>query len=124
MKIVIDTDIFIDHLRHFGRATDFIKETEASDTCFSAITEAEILSGQDCDSEDKRRIVIALLSRFGKIPVDNAVAKLGGEIRRRFGVELDDALIAATAIRTGAVLVTRNIKDFEKIEGLEVKSPY
>lgn len=124
MKIVIDTDIFIDHLRHFGSATDFIKGTEAHDTYFSAITEAEILSGQDCDSEDKRRMVIALLSRFSKIHVDNTVAKLGGEIRRKFGLELDDALIAATAIKTGAVLVTRNVKDFKRIEGLEVKSPY
>jgi predicted nucleic acid-binding protein len=35
-----------------------------------------------------------------------------------------DAIIAATAIVNKLTIITRNIKDFEKIEGLEVINPY
>lgn len=50
--------------------------------------------------------------------------KLGGALRRKFKMGLDDALIAATAKKMKAKLVTRNLKDFRRVEGLEVNSPY
>ena len=40
------------------------------------------------------------------------------------GNKLPDAMIAATALQNGFILVTNNTKDFKNIEGLEVIDPY
>ena len=58
----------------------------------------------------------ALLSALNKVPVSENIASMAGEFlkayRRSHGVELADALIAATAIEIQAVLVTRNVKHY------------
>jgi predicted nucleic acid-binding protein len=44
-------------------------------------------------------------------------------IRRGKRVRIPDALIAATALQTASVLITRNIDDFADIAGLTVINP-
>ncbi len=44
-------------------------------------------------------------------------------LRQQKKMSLDDALIAATALEHKLTLVTRNVKDFEWIEGLTVLNP-
>lgn len=39
-------------------------------------------------------------------------------------IKLPDAIIAATTIVSGLVLMTRNIGDFKKIDGLELLNPW
>lgn len=126
MKLVIDTDIFIDYFRSLRKARSYFESigNSGDDVYFSAITEAELLSGKECSDEEKKRIIMDFLSQWTEIPVDNTVAQQGGEIRRKYEVELDDALIAATAQSRDALLITRNTSDFKKIKGLEMKKPY
>jgi tRNA(fMet)-specific endonuclease VapC len=51
--------------------------------------------------------------------VDRAI-----QIRKKFRVKTPDAIIAATAMEVGAVLVTRNEGDFKKVDGLQVINPW
>jgi predicted nucleic acid-binding protein len=51
--------------------------------------------------------------------VDRAI-----QIRKQFRVKTPDAIIAATAMEVGAVLVTRNESDFKKVDGLQVINPW
>lgn len=44
--------------------------------------------------------------------------------RRGISISVNDAYIAATAVTHGAVLYTRNLKDFQGYPGLEVVSPW
>ena len=46
------------------------------------------------------------------------------EIRKEHKIKMPDAIIAATALIDQMTVITRNVKDFEKIEGLEVIDPY
>ena len=46
------------------------------------------------------------------------------QIRRNYRVRLPDALIAACAIETNSILVTRNITDFQRISGINVLNPF
>jgi predicted nucleic acid-binding protein len=46
------------------------------------------------------------------------------QIRKKFRVKTPDAIIAATAMEVGAVLVTRNEGDFKKVDGLQVINPW
>ena len=45
-------------------------------------------------------------------------------IRKNHKTKLPDSIIAATAIVNNLTLITRNIKDFEKIDELEVINPF
>ena len=46
------------------------------------------------------------------------------EIRKFYKTKLPDAVIAATAMVNELIIVSRNTKDFNKIEKLEVIDPY
>ena len=124
-NLVIDTDIFIDLLRGYEKAKRFFEEVKNEDILyFSAVTEIELVSGQDCRKLDKRAEVIGILSNFLEIPVDNKIALTAGDFRRVYGVAFADAAIAATAYILKANLITRNKKDFEKIREIKVRVPY
>ncbi len=121
--VLVDTDIFIDFLRNNTAAREFI-ERHLHEISFSAITEAELLSGQECDTKDVREKLLHFLSQFEKIPVDNPLVQVAGEFRRSFGIDLPDAIIAATAFMIDEPLCTRNIKHFEKVKSIYVTKPY
>jgi predicted nucleic acid-binding protein len=55
--------------------------------------------------------------------VDRGVAERAGRIRREAGVRTPDALIAATALEHRLTLVTRNVRDFERVPGLRISDP-
>ena len=46
------------------------------------------------------------------------------ELRKSYKTKLPDAIIAATALVNDFTLVTRNVKDFDKIKGLAVINPH
>jgi len=54
----------------------------------------------------------------------NEVANICIEIRKVHKTKLPDAIIASTAIANNMVLITRNKKDFEKINELKIINPH
>ena len=122
MKL-LDTDIFIDFFHGIPEAVLFFHKY-AEEIIFSSITEAELLAGKICNDPIEREKVFHLLSQFEKIPADNPLVQIAGDFRRKYGVELPDALIAASAYLIDAPLVTRNKKDFERIPDIRVEKPY
>jgi len=62
------------------------------------------------------------------VPVSLEIAELSGRMRASQGrrgrvLDMADALIAATALHTGSVLVTRNTKDFAEL-GIALLNPF
>jgi predicted nucleic acid-binding protein len=49
---------------------------------------------------------------------------LTAKIRKVHGTKLPDAMIAATALHHNIELITRNTKDFNKIESLKITNPF
>ena len=125
-SVVIDTNIFIDNLRGLESARRFFDSMRSAghSMYYSAITEAELLSGKECENEEKVERLLELLSIGEKILVTNEIAKSAGAIRRKYNLTLLDALIAATALSIGSVLYSRNIGAFKAIPDLETKEPY
>ncbi len=113
-RVLLDTDVLIDHLVDPARG---LSAGLVSDAAYSSITRAELFSGQNSDEA----IVESLLVNFEEIPVDRSVAEEAGRIRRIVGIKLPNALIAATAIVTKRALVTRNVKDFRKVRRLKLQ---
>jgi predicted nucleic acid-binding protein len=123
---LIDTDVLIDHLRGEKRALSFLKQIggEGSVVSYSVIGKAEIYSGIQPEEEDA---VSRLFRGMREIPVDGEVAETAGRYRKVFyashGVLLPDALVAASAKKIGATLVTLNKKHFP-MDDIVVRVPY
>ena len=86
---------------------------------YSVITRAELFAGRETQEEPVR----VLLAPFAEVAVDRAIAERGGRLRRELAIALPDALVAATALERDLTLLTRNLKDFEAVPGLSVRSP-
>lgn len=57
--------------------------------------------------------------------IDDAIADKAIFLRKTYKkLKLGDALIAATALVHDFVIITRNTKDFQNIEGLEYINPH
>jgi len=109
--LLVDTDIFIDHLRGAALVPGRHR------LHYSAVTRAELFAGNTAPN-----LTSQLLAPFRELGVDRPVAERAGRFAREFGVRLADALIAATAVEHGLGLVTRNRKHFESIRGLRLRS--
>lgn len=83
----------------------------------SVLTEAELFSYSNLTDVEIDHID-SLLRTVSIIPLDSRLARLAGMVRRIHKAKLADSIIASIALVTGSTLLTRNIKDFEKITGL------
>ncbi len=110
--ILVDTDVFIDHLRGAVEIRPGRHRLH-----YSVITRAELFAGASGTD-----VATRVLAPLREIPVDRAIAERASRIRREFGVRMPDALIAATALERKLSLSTRNKKHFESIRGLRIRS--
>ena len=123
MKI-LDTSIFVDLFRGFPRAVAFFESLNISEVSFSAITEAELIAGSECNLIENKRKILLLLALATKIPVDNKVAVTAGDFRRVYNIPFNDAVIAASAFHAKAELLTKNVKHFRRVNEIKVSQPY
>ena len=118
---IFDSDVLIDHLRGREGAREYVSKLGPADlAACSVITVAEIMAGLRKDEEPA---TMALIDSMVVLPVDRRVAELGGKLKLLSGkrhVELDDCLIAATAIVHQAALVTHNPKHYP-FNGLDLR---
>lgn len=116
VKLLIDTDVFIDYLNRGFLKTVF--ENSNFELYYSIITKKELLSKQGL-KDSERKAILVVLKQFKLIPLDNNIAKIYTELRKRYSsLEKEDALIAATAMQRNLPLVSRNWKHFKNIERL------
>jgi predicted nucleic acid-binding protein len=118
-----DSNIIIDALAGFDlarieidRATDF-----GSRAWISRVVWIEVMSKGEGDGLMRAE---TLLSGFGVDEVDVEIGRRAAALRRERGrLKAMDAIILATALTRGRVLVTRNTKDFPaEMPGIRV--PY
>ena len=121
--IVLDTNILIYYFQGEREIIEKLDSQRASEQKFgiSIITKIELLSYPKITSEEIKKIN-NLLKEFRIFNVDEVIASKATEIRRKYRIPLADAIIAATAFFTKSPLVTRNIKHFQKIKEIKVKS--
>ncbi len=113
-----DTNILIDWL--FDRPEAKTEMLRYPKHRVSRIAWAELLAGEA--PEDRLSVQGALLP-FEVVEVDQRIASAAADIRFRTRMKMMDALILATAQVNGAILITRNTKDFPaQMPGIRV--PY
>ena len=105
-------------------AEDFIDSIlKESVPAISSITEIELLCWKAATNKD-----IVTLKNFISdslvIELDRYIKDKTVDFRKEYSVKLPDAIIAATAFTNNLTLISRNTKDFEKIEGLKLINPF
>ena len=133
MKVFIDTSIFVDCLRANPviSSKDFLESLEGENNGFtSSIVVAELSVGAYLSKKtDALEKTLKIISATSVIDLDKEIAILGGKIysnliREGKEIELNDCLIAATAVSYGIKkVVTRNIDHFNKIKDLKAVTP-
>ncbi|EEB74407.2 Hypothetical protein TAM4_1774 [Thermococcus sp. AM4] len=122
---MIDTNILIYYLADAIPEEELSKVEEILRKSFniSIITKIEFLGwkGHTPEGFEKSKEFISFANI---IPLTDEIADVAIELRRKVSIKLPDAVIAATALVHNLTLVTRNVKDFEKIEGLRIYNPF
>lgn len=121
-EYLIDTNAVIDYLDNKlpDKAGEFM---DGIDSRISVITRMELLSWPGA-SQEQTLILNEFINASEVFALEEPVIVKAVDIRKTFKTKLPDAIIAATAIVNNLSLITRNTKDFDKIEGLEVLNPY
>ena len=109
-RVLLDTDVLIDHLakRH--------PISREHDGAYSSIARAELYSHSSADEA----VIDRLLNEFEEIPVDRHIAEEAGRIRRTTRIKLPYAIVAASAILSKRSLLTRNVRDFRRVDRLRL----
>ena len=136
MKCLLDTNILSEIRKPRGHAgvKAFVDSLWEEDIYISALSIGEIGFGIEklLAGPKKTELYIwltqKLTERFGNriIPLDVDVMTEWGKLQfqTRKTLPVFDSLIAATALARRLTVVTRNTRDFEKIEGLLLYNPW
>lgn len=122
--MIFDTDVLIWVFRHDPLATAFVNAER--DRAASIITLMELLAGAKSKTElmTTRQFFVDLEIRL--IPVDEQISYTAANLIEDHaladGLDIPDALIAATARDMGETLGTANFRHFRRIPNLTLKT--
>jgi len=135
MRYLVDTNVLCELAKPAPspQVVEWFSSPFHDELFISAITVGEIAYGIEKKTEgrEKEALVVWLESMLLKW-FEGSILALDAEVMLRWAklrangrtLPVLDSQIAATALACKAVLVTRNAKDFEGIEGLELVNPF
>jgi predicted nucleic acid-binding protein len=89
----------------------------------SAVSYVEVLGYHQLDDEEQQ--YLEEFFRLAQVwPLSQAVLDQAVALRQQRKMSLGDALVAGTALAHGLTLVTRNVEDFQWIQGLSLLNPF
>lgn len=126
MKYLLDTNICIHFLRgKFGLIEKF-EELGPENFAISEITLAELVFGAENSTNPKKNLELIEIFTNQVIIVFNAIYIYGKEKARlrAKGLMISDfdLLIGCTAVDKDLIMVTENLKEFERISGIEIEN--
>lgn len=130
MRYMLDTNICIYAIKNKPKEVcERLKEHELQEICISSITYAELMHGvEKSQAVEKNRIALSLLlAGMDVLDFDTNAAEEYGKIRaslEKKGLIIGplDMMIAGHARSMGYTVVTNNVREFERIEGLNVEN--
>lgn len=116
LSLVLDTNVVLYHLG--GRLATPLP---VGNKVVSVVTEIELLSYPSLSPAEEASI-LAFLRLVQSVGLNDPVKQAAIQLRRTHRLRLPDAVIAATAVASGATLVTSDA-NFSNIPGLSVHQP-
>lgn len=128
---VLDTNTIIYFFKGEGRVAEHMLAQAPQDIGIPAIVLYELQVGIAKSSSPEKRLqqLAELVSVIQVLPFHQREAQAAANIRAKLESEGQpigpyDTLIAGTALAHGAILVSRNIREFERIDTLRVENWY
>jgi tRNA(fMet)-specific endonuclease VapC len=123
---VLDSDVLIDYLRGAGPGLDLLRRLRASLAFrITAVSAFELALGSEYERDPAD--ADALLTAPCLMLTREAAIRAGGILRQLraagAGIDLRDAMQAGICLEAGAPLVTRNVRHFAMVPGLQVSEP-
>lgn len=127
MRVYVDSDILIWHLRGERKAFNFLKKLKSdpgSEFWIGAMQRAEIVFFMRPQEEEATML---FLSQFQTAPINQIIVDQAALFYRRWnpshGTDINDALLAATAMQNGGTIFSLNIKHYPVSE-VNVRKPW
>lgn len=125
MRTYVDSDVLIWHLRGERKAADFFHRVSASgaELWIGAIQRAEIVFFM---RPEVAKLTVNFLSRFKTAALNGEIVDDGGALYRQWnpshGIDVNDALLAATALNTGGRIFTLNTRHYPMPDLVVIKA--
>jgi tRNA(fMet)-specific endonuclease VapC len=129
MKYLLDTNICVFFLRGKLNLDQHVKEHGRENCFISEITVAELRYGaENSDNPVKSHAAVdSFLNGLSIIPIFGSIGLYAKEKVRlkRMGTPIHDEfdlMIGVTAIENKLTLITDNLKDFERLDGIKIEN--
>ncbi len=123
--ILVDTDVLIWITRKDPQASIFLDGLNDA-LAISDVTYMELIQGAKNKREAQAIDKTLKNMEVRRLPIATSISEHAVSLVRRYfhshSMQLADALIAATALEHGLALATGNVKHFEVVEGLQLRS--
>ena len=125
IKLLIDTDIFIDYLKGMSPAKAVFRSRDIDIYC-SVLTKKELLNKPGLKDTERKKIV-GIFKDLKTLSVDSDISLKYSDLLAKYhdnGLQPPDAIIAATAWSKKLPLLTRNRRHFSYIEEIMLSPIY
>lgn len=123
---IVDTSVFIDYLRQIPLAQEWFLENTQTNLAVTPIVWMEIVQGA------RNRIERAQYIRFlRQFDIEHPTVDSNLWAMRQFaqfhlghGIEMADVMIASVAVHLNVPLYSLNLRHYQVLPGLDVRTPY
>ena len=129
LKYILDTNIIIYIMKNRPKQVKKRFKQHIGQMCIASVTLGELVFGAEHSQQVERNLadIEAMIARLEVLPFDNKAAYHFGQIRAalyRIGKPIGpyDMMIAGQARSAGLILVTNNVKEFERVPGLQIEN--
>ena len=129
LKYMLDTNIIIYTAKNRPGPVREAFNAHSGQLCISSVTLMELIYGAEKSAAPERNLreVEGLTARLEVLPYDTAAANHTGQVRAelaRTGRPIGpyDHMIAGHARSLGLILVTNNLREFERVRGIRLEN--
>ncbi len=128
MKYLLDSNICIHFLRGKYNIIEKLNEIGIDNCAISEITLAELVFGAEKSDNPKKnhKLIEKFIGQLSILPIFDAIQTYGKEKARLQSegkmISDFDLLIGCTSIENDLIMVTENIKEFDRIKGIRIEN--
>jgi len=128
MKFLLDSNIWIHFLRGKYNIIEKLNEVGIDNCAISEITLAELVFGAEKSDNPKKnhKLIEKFIGQLSILPIFDAIQTYGKEKARLQSegkmISDFDLLIGCISIENDLIMVTENIKEFDRIKGIRIEN--
>jgi tRNA(fMet)-specific endonuclease VapC len=128
MKYLLDANVCIHFLRGKYNIIEKLNEVGTDNCAISEITLAELVFGAEKSNNPKKnhKLIEKFAGQLSILPIFDAIMAYGKEkarLQKEGKIISDfDLLIGCTSTENDLIMVTENIKEFERIKGIKIEN--